>query len=261
MSKYIAIFRIQLNNNFAYMGNFLMGGAAMVFFMFIFSQLWRVTYGAVGAQQIGGLRYEDVLWYLMLAEVIELSKPRLAQGIAQSVRDGSIAYLLSKPYNYIVYQCSIGLGDSLLKMGMNAVIGGATLWLIVGPPPPVWGWPLALVTVMGAWLIYFCISALIGLAAFVTEEVRAFEWIYQKLIFILGGFLIPIDLYPDWLQPIAKSTPFAYAIYGPGRLFVDPSLGRFAEVFAGQILWIFVLGGLLMLAYRRGMGWLAINGG
>ncbi|MEZ4663707.1 MAG: hypothetical protein R2911_39745 [Caldilineaceae bacterium] len=38
-----------------------MGGAAVGSFMFIFSQLWRVTYGAVGAEQIGRLRYEDVL--------------------------------------------------------------------------------------------------------------------------------------------------------------------------------------------------------
>ncbi|MEZ4663706.1 MAG: hypothetical protein R2911_39740 [Caldilineaceae bacterium] len=37
----------------------------------------------------------------------------------RQVRDGSIAYLLSKPYNYIVYQCSIGLGDSLLKMAIE----------------------------------------------------------------------------------------------------------------------------------------------
>jgi ABC-2 type transport system permease protein len=261
MSKYWAIFQTQLLNNLAYVGNLLTGSIAIILFMFIFAQLWRVAYGSTGSSVIAGLSFHDVLWYLMLAEVIELSKPRLAQAIAQSVRDGSIAYQLSKPYNFLLYQCSVGLGDSVLKVVFNALVGGVVVWLMVGPPPDPRWWPLVLVTVFGAWLIYFCFTALIGLAAFVTEEVRAFEWIYQKLIFILGGFLIPLDLYPAWLQPIAKATPFAQAIYGPARFFVDPSLERFGQVLLGQWLWLAVLFGLLAFLYQQSTQRLAINGG
>ena len=261
MGKYWAIFTTQLLNNLAYVGNLLAGSISIVFFMFVFAQLWRVAYNSTGSTIIAGLAFHDVLWYLLLAEVIELSKPRLAQAIAQSVRDGSIAYQLSKPYNFLLYQCSVGLGDSVLKLLFNALIGGVVVWLLVGPPPDPRWWPLVVVVVMGGWLIYFCFTALIGLAAFVTEEVRAFEWIYQKLIFILGGFLIPLDLYPAWLQPIAKATPFAQAIYGPARFFVDPSWGRFGQVLLGQWLWLAVLFGLLAFLYQQSVQRLAINGG
>lgn len=126
---------------------------------------------------------------------------------------------------------------------------------------PTRGWPLVLVAVLGAWLINFCIGALIGLAAFVSEEVSPYEWIYQKMIFILGGMLIPLDFYPAWLQSIAKALPFAYAMYGPARLFVTPDLGQFSSLVLGQGLWILILGGLLALAYSRGVRRLAINGG
>ncbi len=112
-----------------------------------------------------------------------------------------------------------------------------------------------------AWLIDFCISALIGLAAFVTEDVAAFEWIYGKILFILGGLLIPLDFYPQWLQTIAKSLPFAYTVYGPARLFVDPSLSRFGQLVLFQGVWLLVLGGLVTWAFNRGMRWLSINGG
>ena len=261
MNKYWAIFKTQLLNNLAYAGNLLTGSIAIVLFMFIFAQLWRVAYGSTGSDTIAGLSFHDVLWYLMLAEVIELSKPRLAQGIAQSVRDGSIAYQLSKPYNFLLYQCSVGLGDSVLKVLFNALVGGAMVWLMVGPPPDPRWWPLVLVTVIGAWLLYFCFTALIGLAAFVTEEVRAFEWIYQKFVFILGGFLIPLDLYPSWLQPIAKATPFAQAIYAPARFFVEPSWERFGQAVLGQWLWLAVLFALLAFLYQQSVQRLAINGG
>jgi ABC-2 type transport system permease protein len=120
---------------------------------------------------------------------------------------------------------------------------------------------MVLVAVVLAWMIDFCIQALIGLAAFVSEDVAAFDWIVQKLVFILGGMLIPIDFFPTWLQKLAGVLPFAYAMYGPARLFVEPSLGRFASLLAGQVLWLGVLGLAAGFAYQRGMRRLSVNGG
>lgn len=259
--KYWAVFKTQLQNNVAYVGDLALGSVGIVMFVWVFAQLWRVTYAAVGETEINGLTRHDTLWYFMLAEVIVLSKPRLAQTIAQAVRDGSVAYLLNKPYNFLLYQASVGMGDTVLRFVANGLAGGAIAWLMVGPPPNPAGWPLVLVALLLSWLLDFCIMAMIGLSAFVAEEVRAFEWIYQKILFILGGLLIPLDFYPAWLQAIAKATPFAYTVYGPSRLFVEPSLGRFAEVVLGQAFWLIVLGGLLAWFYRWGMTRLAINGG
>ena len=132
---------------------------------------------------------------------------------------------------------------------------------MAGRPLALQNWPLAFVALMGAWLLHFCVNGLIGLAAFVAEEVAPFEWIYQKLVFILGGMLIPLDFYPAWLQTLAKSLPFAYMMYGPARLFVRPDMQLFFQILAGQVLWLAVLGGLLSLAFSRGMRRLAINGG
>jgi ABC-2 type transport system permease protein len=107
----------------------------------------------------------------------------------------------------------------------------------------------------------FCITCLIGLSAFLVEEVSPFMWIYQKFVFILGGFLIPLDFYPNWLQTIARSLPFAYMIYGPSKLFVDPSPQLLLNVLSMQAVWIMVLGTILVLSYRRGVGYLTVNGG
>lgn len=261
MSKYWAIFRTQLANNLAYLGDVAMRSVAILLFMWIFAQLWRTTYRAMGVTEMAGLTVRDTLWYLLLAEVIVLSKPNLARSIAQNVRDGSVAYLLNKPYNFVLYQFSVGMGDSVLSLGFNALLGGLLVWRLVGPPPNLWGWPLVLVSMLLAWGIDFCITVLIGLAAFVTEEVRAFEWIYQKMLFILGGLLIPLDFYPDWLQNAARVLPFAYTVYGPAHLFVKPELTGFLTLMAGQLFWLGLLASVVALVYTRSMRWLAINGG
>jgi ABC-2 type transport system permease protein len=260
-AKYWAVFRMQLQNSFAYPLDLLGRSLSILLFMWVFVNLWRVTYAAVGEESIAGLTLRDTLWYLLMAEAVLLSKPDLSRSISEAVKDGSIAYLLNKPFNFILYQFAIGLGDSLLSFVSNAVIGSALLWWLVGPPPTLLGWPVVLLAVLLAWLLDFCITAMIGLSAFLAEEVSAFRWIYQKLVFILGGLLIPIDFFPEWLQRIAFSLPFAWTVYGPARLFVDPTWERFVNVVAAQTIWLLVLGGLLILFYRWAVTRLTINGG
>ena len=261
LAKYWAIFKIQVVNSLAYPVELIWRSAMIVLFLWVFAQLWKVTYSAAGTATIGGLTLHDILWYLMLAETIELSRPRLVRAISEAVKDGSIAYLLNKPYDFLLYQLSTSLGESLFRWLLNGLFGGIIAWILVGPPPEARGWPLTFAAVLGAWLLNFCVSALIGLAAFLTEEVAPFEWIYQKLVFVLGGMLIPLDFYPPWLQQIAKVLPFAYGMYGPARLFVTPDLGRFYNLLLGQMAWIGILGGFLVLAYALGTRRLAINGG
>jgi ABC-2 type transport system permease protein len=261
IAKYWAILCTQVINGLAYPGDLFSRSLSIVLYLFIFVQLWQATYRSAGQTAIAGLTLRDTLWYLMLAETIILSKPRFASRIAQAVKDGSIAYLLNKPYNLIIYQLCTGLADSLLHAVPTVILGSALTWVAMGPPPPVRGWPLTFVAVVLAWLIDFCLSAVIGLSAFVTEDVAAFEWVYQKLLFILGGMLIPLDFFPAWVQRIALSLPFAYTVYGPARLFVEPSWARFVSLAGAQLLWLAILGGAAALAYRWCERRLTINGG
>jgi len=261
MQKYLAIFRVTLLNSLAYPAE-LLGRSLMILpFMWIFHQLWQVTFAASGQESINGLTVASTLWYLLLAETIELSRPRLANTIADAVKDGSVAYLLTKPYDFLLYHYSSAMSETILKGIFNALIGGSLVWLLVGAPPNPLGWLPVALTVFGAWTLNFCIAALLGLSAFLVEDISAFQWIYQKLAFIFGGLLIPLDFYPAWLQNIAHALPFASMLYGPARLFVQPSLSAFITTFAIQLAWIFSLSLLLVFFYRRSLAFLTLNGG
>jgi ABC-2 type transport system permease protein len=259
--KYWMIFKIQVLNNLAYPAELLWRSLAILLFMWVFTQLWRVAYSTTANGELAGLTLNQMLWYLMLAESIELSRPRFSRMIADSVKDGSIAYLLNKPYNFLFYQMGVNAGDSVLRLALNLVFGSVLIWIMAGPPPDPRGYPFVLVAIALGWLINFCITCLIGLAAFISEEVAPYEWIYQKFIFILGGMMIPLDLYPVWLQNIAKALPFAYMMYGPSKLFVDPSLDFFLRLALAQFIWIALLGLIAAIAYRSGIRKLSINGG
>ncbi len=260
-SKYLAIVRSEIMNGAAYPVDLATRSITIVLFMWVFAHLWEATYRSMGQSTMAGLSLRETLWYLMVAEAIVLSKPRLSQSIAQAVKDGSVAYLLNKPYNFILYHISIAIGDGSTRIVFNVLAGGITVWLTVGPPPTWQGAPLALVPVILGWLIDSCITAAIGLLAFVTEDVVAFDWIYSKLILILGGVLIPLDFFPEGLRHAAMVLPFAFTVYGPARFFVTPDLSRLVALLIGQAAWLAVLVGLLTVLYRKGVARLSINGG
>lgn len=259
--KYGAIMRAQLANSLVYPLDLIGRALSILIFLWVFVHLWRTAFASAGADVIAGLTYADTLWYLVITETIMLSKPRMSEEIAERVRDGSVAYLLNKPYSFVLYHFAIGLGDSLVRGLVTALVGGGLVFAIVGPPPSLLGVALVPLAIVAAWLLDYCMSGLIGLAAFVTEDVTAFEWIYSKMILILGGTLIPLEFFPDWLRGAATAMPFAWTMWAPARLFLDPSPERIVSVFTGQLAWLAVMGAVLALAYRVGARRLAINGG
>ena len=261
MKKYLAIIQMQVINNIAYPGDFLGRSVSIGIFLFIFAGLWKTTFAIAGTDVINGLTVSNMLWYLMMAETIELGRPRINRVISEQVKNGEVAYILSKPYNFLLYHFSFGLGDSLMRIVMNIIVGTGVTWILASTPPSPLGWAMALVTMIGAWILHFCMMALIGLTAFVVEETNSFELIYQKAVFILGGMLLPLDLFPQWLQSIARVLPFPYMMYAPARLFVKPEWGLFWQMLANQWIWVAVLAGALVLAYRSSEKVLTVNGG
>lgn len=261
MKKYLAIAQMQIINNIAYPGDVLGRSVSIAVFMFIFAGLWRTTFMIAGTDAINGLTFADMMWYLMMAETLELGRPRSNRVITEQVKNGEVAYILNKPYHFLLYHFWFGVGDSLLRVGTNIGVGVLVAWALAGPPPSLAGWGMALVTMIGAWILHFCMMALIGLAAFLVEETNSFELIYQKAVFILGGMLLPLDMFPEWLQNIARLLPFPYMMYAPARLFVKPDPGLFWQMLAAQWMWVAVLVFVVALAYRGSERALTVNGG
>lgn len=262
LGKYSAIARINLQNNLAYAGEVAYRSTFMLVILYIFVQLWKETYRNAGSGAISGLTLRDTLWYLVMTETIVMSKLNFANRISEEVKDGSIAYTMGRPYNYLLYHFAYGLGDSLMRLLLNFMAGSALVTILVGPPSIrlIQIVPVA-AAVLLALVLDFCIEGLIGLTAFLTEDVSSIQLIYGKILFILGGMLIPLDFFPDWLKNISLALPFNYIVYAPAHLFVAFDGVRCLQVMGMQIFWIAVFGTALWGMFRVGIRHIAINGG
>jgi ABC-2 type transport system permease protein len=261
-TKYGAITLTNLQNQLAYVWDALNRAFFIVIIMFIFVQLWSAVYASQGRAEIAGLTLANTIWYFLIAEVMELGKIRHDERITAEVKDGSVAYTLTRPYNYLAYHFFNGLGETVVKMILIFLLGlPIVLHYAGGPTIELRHLPFVLLVAAMAILLDFFVFSIIGLLAFVTEDTFSFRLIYQKLVFILGGLMIPLDFLPAWLQPIARVLPFNLTTYAPAKLFVAFTWGQFWQIVTLQVLWLSIIGVILLWQYRWATRQLVINGG
>lgn len=61
-------------------------------------------------------------------------------------------------------------------------------------------YPIFLVLGLLAGCVGLIFQMLVGLSAFWIQQVSPFYWIWEKLLFTLGGLLLPPHIYSGWIQ-------------------------------------------------------------
>lgn len=259
LAKYWWAARISLTGQLIYAWDLLGRSLFFVVVLLVFSQLWEATAGE-GAL---GLTANQLLWYLVITEIIMLSTPAAnTLGIDDDIKSGNIAYLINRPYNYPLFMLGRYWGESLGKMAVNAAVGSVTALLLVGPPafsPAVLAvFPLVVVL---AVTLKFYFSFLVSLTAFWVEESGPFHWIYSKLLFTIGGLFIPLEFFPGWLQQVARALPFNLMLYAPARVLVSWDVVFFRNVVLSQAAWLIVAVLAAQLLFAGGVKKLNVHGG
>jgi ABC-2 type transport system permease protein len=94
--------------------------------------------------------------------------------------------------------------------------------------------------------------------SFWIRDARSTWFIYQKLVFVVGGMLLPLEVLPHTLATIAKVLPFMAMAYAPARL----ASGHFEPwLLLVQVGWITVLAGVAAVVFRAGEQRLQVVGG
>jgi ABC-2 type transport system permease protein len=253
---------VSIANNLAYMMEVFFRALLLIVLVFIIGQLWKTTFAARGATILSGFTISDMIWYLVVAEAITMSLPSLTRRIDMEVRSGQLAYLLGRPCSYILYNYAQYMGERLVRLLINAIIGAALALVFVGPPHFTWmgvvAWPL--VTLL-ALSIEFVAYFSIGLLAFWTEDTNAFSFVFSRLTLVLGGVLAPIEIFPQPLRSIAQALPFSAILYGPARTLVHFELDRFGWLLLQQVSALAVGSLILLAVYNIAIRRVNINGG
>ena len=258
--KYAAVlglaFRQQLSSRADLIARLLL----YVVLMIVFSRLW-VAVGEEGTATVG-VGPLELFWYFALTEIVAVGTPLLFLSIEEDVRRGDIAYRVGRPISYLGAKLAEGVGELLVRFTCLATLGLGAAWLLGGGlPGDPRGLLLALPLLLLGAGVMVVVQAGVGLSALWLQEATPLSWLMQKAMFVFGGLLFPIEIYPAWLETAAQWTPFSAIMHAPARLVFayDPALA--ACTLVRIVAWGAVILGAVVLLYRRGLRDLSVNGG
>lgn len=260
--KYWTALRVAVQNQLAYPGELWMRTIFILLIMFIFSSLWHTTYGELQATSFGGFTLTRMLWYLAITESLMLSRPRDSLRIDEEVRSGDVAYALIRPYNFVAYRYAQMLGERLVRFTINlAVAAPLALLFSGGVGIRASGLLPGALAVFTAISIDFLFVLAVSLLAFWVEDTASMLFIYDRLLMIAGGMLLPLSLFPGPLETIARALPFSAVINGPAQVLVLYQTGEFLSLLVRQGIALAVAIFLASMVFRLGVRRIHANGG
>ncbi len=196
---------------------------------------------------------------LLMGLVMDIDQTR---ALHERLHDGSIATDFMKPISVPLYYFADGTGEVLFH-GLLIVPSLALALLIVHVDvPSLAGLAVFGISFLLGYLIGFCINFILNCTAFWTLEISAVQMIVTWLTGLLGGELVPLVLFPAFLQPFVYATPFAAMFSTPLLIYVGVLRpDRYLAALGTQVLWLAILGAVAAAIWRAGAKRIVVQGG
>ena len=257
MKKYLQIFFYSFKDNTKSQKELLVRCSFFFVILFIFSNLWSAT----NPNQVG-IDQAKMIWYLYITETIVISLPIIQFEIESDIRSGDVAYYLIKPVNYLFLKLAENLGVYHFRFFVLLTLGFfACYFLSAGHIPSLLNITTSFLMSYIAGIVILIFQASIGIMAFKLQDCSALFWIWQRSSFLLGGLLMPLNLYPDWLRKIANYLPFSSMISEPASLMLQFKYVEFIQLFFKLFGWMTFGGLLAYYLYGKVLKQIKINGG
>ncbi|MCB0334197.1 MAG: hypothetical protein KDD55_11895 [Bdellovibrionales bacterium] len=217
-------FRIEVKRLFAYraqfwfevvLSSFVELGIALV--------LWSAVFSANGSGEIRGYTFQEMVYYVVLATFLGQAVKGTGIGtLGREVYDGSFTRYLVYPLSVYSYKFGIFFARSAVACFqlLLVLLGGLLLGYFSFSDLSLISVALAFVTVVLASFLYFLLIMTAESVSFWADQAWAVSAMLQFSLIFLSGKLIPVDLFPGWLQTSLAFSPFPLIVFFPVQTFL-----------------------------------------
>jgi len=267
MKGYLSYFKTVLTSCLQYKTAALAGIFTQFFWGFLQIFIYQAFYAGVG--QDTPMDFEKLVAYIwlqqaFLAFVYIRNKD---ESVAKSIKNGTVAYELVRPYNIYVWWFIKGIAQKFAAAALRCVPILLVAFLLPEPYnlilPSSWGsFAMFLVNLLLGTLIITSIMMIIQTIAFFTYEDKGISNIIFNFAELLSGISLPLPLLPKMVQTICHFFPFWLIGDLPFRIYSGDITLMASYKFLGlQIFWIVVLVIIGMLILKYAMKKVYIQGG
>jgi ABC-2 type transport system permease protein len=224
----------------------------------VLSMVWRAATKANGGVLVG---YSTVAltWYVCTSEAVTISmNARLMSDVGNDIISGAVAVELLRPVSVLRQRIATELGSVLPRLAICALTGFVFASILAGGPPNLVALLLTVPSMILAVMLNITAQHAFASASFWIRETGAAWFLSQKLVFMLGGMLIPLQLLPQWMHSLALATPFPSMAYTPARFasgHLEPKL------LLVQLAWLAAVSAFAAFVFSRGERHLNVVGG
>jgi ABC-2 type transport system permease protein len=224
----------------------------------VLSGVWRVA-AAANDGAVAGYSAVALTWYIATSEATTLAlNARMIDDIGADIGSGAIAVEMLRPASVLAVRVATELGRAVPRLvGITAV--ALVLCTVTAGSPPSWpALALAVPSIALALAANVVSQHAFAASAFWLRNAGSAWFLYQKLVFVLGGMLIPLEVFPGWLESVARVLPFRAMAFAPALIasgHVEPVL------LLEQAGWLVVLTALAIAVFGAGERRLQVVGG
>ena len=271
LRPYGAILSARFRMLLQYRAAALAGLWTQIFFGFVLLMVYEAFYRSTAAPQPMTLR--EVVSYVWLGQALLAMLPWNADAeIRAMIRSGAVAYELCRPIDLYSLWYARALAwrtaPTILRAVPMCVFATVVLPLIglgewrLASPPSVAAAVAFAITLVCTLFLGCALTTLTHITLLWTISGEGAVILLTTLATFLSGMIVPLPLFPEWIQPIVQALPFAGLVDLPFRVFTGhiPAAGAIAVV-RHQIVWTLILVGFGRWLLSRGMRRVVVQGG
>lgn len=227
ITRHLGIMQIEIKAATAYNVDFLMKIVLSMLTMALTYYLWTAIYNSSTSMS---MTYRSLITYVCLGQAFSVGKPTqrgIFASIGFNIRSGDVLLDLVRPADYQAMNLSSVLGSYFLDTVAVSLPSYILSMLFFGVSLPVSYAAAAgfVLSLMGALFLVFSIDFFLGILAFWTTSVWGLGYAKMAVIDIFAGAIVPLSLFPGWLQRIVMVLPFKGMAYTPLAIYIGQLKG------------------------------------
>ncbi|MEC8339077.1 MAG: ABC-2 family transporter protein [Nanoarchaeota archaeon] len=278
MGKYLEYFKLGFKTSIEYK-SYIIGALVTpafmgVFFYYIWSYIYQVRWETAVAEgtaavatlseyTIGGFTFQEMMVYLIIGLLLNTARSsEIADRISQTIKSGDISIFLCRPVNFVKSLLADGIGAKVVNLFVFTVLLVVMTYLFDLPTPTGSIWGIFIIYLFLMLIFDIVLYVIIGGLSFWFVEIWGIKASIEQILWILSGRVLPLTLFPVWMQSFLAFTPFLYLEFTFASLY----LGKLsvAEAFRAMgifTFWIVLLILLMRYLYKKGFNKLESFGG
>jgi ABC-2 type transport system permease protein len=271
LAPYVAVASVRFRMLLQYRVAALAGMVTQVFWGAVKLMVLAAFYAGASAE--APMRFSDVVAYVWLGQSLFALLPwNVDDELAAQMRSGNVAVELLRPLDLYAYwfartlafrsaRTSLRVLPVVVLAGVALPLIGLERWALL-PPPGLGSGALFVLSLLLTVLLSTAITMLLQVSLLYTVSSEGIVRTAPAVVMLLSGMIVPLPLFPEWLQPALALQPFRGLVDVPFRIYSGhiaplPALGEIAQ----QLAWFAALAWLGRVLLQRALRRVVIQGG